>query len=112
VILSIHKHETGAAGWHLYPPEQIDAALKLGSLLLTHYSLRDVVGHEDIAPERKFDSGPAFPMPNFRAHLLGRQEEQEVLYETKSELKVRGDLELNIRQSRGVHFRPLRGSRS
>jgi N-acetylmuramoyl-L-alanine amidase len=90
VIEAVHKNETGAAGWHLYPPEQIDAALELGSLLLTQYNLRDVVGHEDIAPKRKFDPGPAFPMPSFRARLLGRQEEQEIVYETVTELNVRG----------------------
>jgi hypothetical protein len=31
----------------------------------------DVVGHEDIAPARKNDPGPAFPMEKFRQNVMG-----------------------------------------
>lgn len=89
VIEAVHKNETEPKGWHIYPPEQIEAALNVGSLLVAHYNLRDVVGHEDIAPNRKTDPGPAFPMKSFCARLLGRQEEEEVKYETTSDLNIR-----------------------
>ena len=70
VIEAIHKHETKPRGWHIFTPEQIAAALEASKLLVNHYNLRDVVGHDDIAPERKIDPGPAFPMEDFRACLF------------------------------------------
>jgi len=89
VIEAVHKHETDPYGWHIYTPEQIEVALEVGSLLVTHYNLRDVVGHDDIAPRRKSDPGPAFPMHSFRARLLGRQEDKEIPYETTTHLNIR-----------------------
>ena len=70
VIEAIHKHETKPRGWHIFTPEQIAAALEVSKLLVNHYNLRDVVGHDDIAPGRKIDPGPAFPMEDFRACLF------------------------------------------
>ena len=102
VIEAVHKNETKPKGWQIYPPEQIEAALEVGSLLATHYNLRDVVGHEDIAPNRKTDPGPAFPMKNFCARLLGRQEEEGVNYETTSDL--------NVRTGPGTQHPPIPGS--
>lgn len=91
VIEAVHKHESESNGWHIYAPEQIDAVLKVGILLFSHYKLCDVVGHDDISPGRKSDPGPAFPMSSFRARLLGRSEEQEVQYETTTSLNIRTD---------------------
>jgi UDP-N-acetylglucosamine:LPS N-acetylglucosamine transferase len=70
VIEAVHKHETEPRGWHTFTPEQIAAALEVSKLLVNHYNLRDVVGHDDIAPGRKLDPGPAFPMESFRACLF------------------------------------------
>ena len=57
---------------------------------------------KDIASGRKSDPGPAFPLQSFRARLLGRQEEEEVQYETTSEL--------NIRSGPGTQHPPIPGS--
>jgi N-acetylmuramoyl-L-alanine amidase len=73
VIVATHKHQTEPAGWHVYPTAQLEAAFEVASLLVEQYGLKDVVGHEDIAPKRKSDPGPAFPMDSFRTRLLGRQ---------------------------------------
>jgi N-acetylmuramoyl-L-alanine amidase len=91
VLEAVHKYETGHSGWHIYTPEQIDAVLKVGVLLFSHYKLRDVVGHDDISPGRKADPGPAFPMHSFRARLLGRSEEKDVQYETTTSLNIHTD---------------------
>lgn len=76
VIEAQHKHEARPAGWHVFPPAQIDAAFDLAQLLVRTYGLTDILGHEDIAPGRKTDPGPAFPLESFRGRLLGRRDEQ------------------------------------
>jgi N-acetylmuramoyl-L-alanine amidase len=78
VLEAVHKHESAASGWTLYPPAQLQAAFDVAALLVERYKLEDVVGHEDIAPLRKSDPGPAFPMDSFRARLLGRGQDGDV----------------------------------
>ena len=58
-------------------------------MLANHYGLRDVVGHDDIAPGRKQDPGPAFPMASVRARVVGRQADAPEVFETTSHLNVR-----------------------
>ena len=57
-------------------PSSRVTALAAASLLFNHYGLRDVLGHEDIAPGRKSDPGPAFPMASFRGRIVGRSEDE------------------------------------
>jgi N-acetylmuramoyl-L-alanine amidase len=70
VLVATHKFGKQKGGWTKYPQAQLDAALKLGKLLVQEYGLLDVIGHDDIAPTRKVDPGPAFPMESFRAAAL------------------------------------------
>lgn len=49
-------------GWHKYPEAQIATLLRLLTALRETYpELREITGHEDVAPKRKIDPGPAFP---------------------------------------------------
>lgn len=89
VIEAIHKNESTPAGWHIYTREQLDAALQVSIVLMTHYKLKDFLGHEDIAPGRKFDPGPAFPMGSFHGKLLGRMDDTETEYKTITALNIR-----------------------
>lgn len=61
-----HKNGGHEKTWERYTPEQIAAVRELSKALVKRYNLDDVVGHEDIAPSRKNDPGPAFPMIELR----------------------------------------------
>jgi N-acetylmuramoyl-L-alanine amidase len=92
ITVAPHKNDPpGAApyGWHAYTPEQIEATLACGLALVNHYGLADVVGHDDIAPGRKRDPGPDFPLESVRARLLGRGDDHPERYRTTARLFVR-----------------------
>jgi N-acetylmuramoyl-L-alanine amidase len=49
--------------WYDYPPAQIDAVVRLVKMIVAEHKIRPdrIVGHSDIAPQRKVDPGPKFP---------------------------------------------------
>ncbi|MBJ9592451.1 N-acetylmuramoyl-L-alanine amidase [Burkholderia seminalis] len=49
--------------WQPYPPEQVVALIDLSKDIVARYGIPPtrVVGHSDIAPQRKIDPGPLFP---------------------------------------------------
>lgn len=61
-----HKNGGPVRKWESYPKAQLDACTELSKVLVARYNLDDVVGHDDIAPTRKVDPGPAFPMAHLR----------------------------------------------
>lgn len=92
VTVATHKNDPPGAtpsGWHAYTPAQIEATLECGMALVKHYELADVLGHDDIAPGRKRDPGPDFPLESVRARLLGRADDHAGLYRTSTKLFVR-----------------------
>lgn len=96
VLIATHKNEVHEAAWHEYSELQLEVSLEIATLLVNTYDLHDVVGHEDIAPIRKSDPGPAFPLKNFRAKALGRKDVYLDEYATT--------IELNIRQGPGTGY--------
>lgn len=75
-LKSRHKNGGPELEWETYPAEQLAVCEALSRALVARYKLDDVIGHEDIAPDRKTDPGPAFPMQSLRdacgfpTHLL------------------------------------------
>jgi len=98
------KHKNGApyTHWAAYPEPQLRVVEELASLLFGTYHLKDVVGHDDIAPGRKIDPGPAFPMESLRGRLLGRADDGPELYVATTLL--------NVRKGPAVSFDPVPGS--
>ena len=84
-----HKHDSRPAGWHIFTEVQLRLAVEVARLLARHYGLVDVLGHDDIAPGRKSDPGPAFPMMSFRSAVIGREADDGEIYETIANLNLR-----------------------
>lgn len=62
-----HKNGGTLKKWEAYPVAQLNACEEVSQALVARYNLNDIVGHDDIAPSRKVDPGPAFPMKSLRA---------------------------------------------
>ncbi len=75
VHVGAHPQGGPVRGWHAYSGVQIERAIELAELLVSTYGLQEVLGHEDIAPGRKSDPGPAFPMAALRSQAFGREDD-------------------------------------
>ena len=76
-------------------------------LLREHYNIRNILGHEEIAPARKSDPGPAFPLERLREQVLTTNRHSEAAAERApiaSENAVVNASKLNIRSGPGVQF--------
>jgi N-acetylmuramoyl-L-alanine amidase len=76
-VLARHRNgnpegSRGPIGWERFPPAQIASATAVARAILAAFpTIREIVGHDDIAPGRKVDPGPAFDMAAFRRAVLG-----------------------------------------
>ena len=69
-VALIHKNESKPRVWQIFPAAQIEALTEVCRALLEAYpEITEIVGHDDIAPLRKVDPGPAFPMAKLRTSL-------------------------------------------
>jgi N-acetylmuramoyl-L-alanine amidase len=67
------KHKNGRCPWEFwaeYSQVELDLCAHICALLKHTYGIVDVVGHDDIAPFRKTDPGPAFPMDWLRETIF------------------------------------------
>jgi N-acetyl-anhydromuramyl-L-alanine amidase AmpD len=67
VFQAYHKHlnppyNGPAPLWEPYPARQIFALRHVLRALIDHYPIEWIAGHDDVAPGRKMDPGPAFPL--------------------------------------------------
>jgi N-acetylmuramoyl-L-alanine amidase len=100
VMLAAHKHGGPVRPWHAYTPLQIERCLELAELLVAHYGLTDVLGHDDIARGRKLDPGPAFPLASIASRVLGRGDDAWPRWRVTART-------LNIRKGPDAAFDPV-----
>lgn len=62
--------ETYSTYWHKYTLEQIECVIGLCLTLSQKYDIKDVLGHNEIAPTRKRDPGAAFPLAKVKTLIL------------------------------------------
>lgn len=65
-LKAAHRNGGPVQEWERYPVAQLAACEQIAQLLVQRYALDDITGHDCIAPERKDDPGPAFPMQQLR----------------------------------------------
>ena len=65
-----HKYGKPSGYWECFPSAQINAVKNLCRLLCRHYSINIILGHDDVAPGRKIDPGPLFPLGDVCAYAL------------------------------------------
>lgn len=102
VMLATHRNETNPAYWHAYTEKQIETCRMICELLIEKYGILSIVGHEEIAPQRKRDPGPAFPLDKFRDKLFHQNRTDE-----PDDINKKGIVtatELNIRSDAGGNF--------
>ena len=66
----IPKNESTPNYWHTYTEAQIRRAKEVCQVLTNTFQIREILGNDDIAPDRKRDPGPAFPMKDFQKKFL------------------------------------------
>ncbi len=75
-VLAIHKNgnpdgSRTPIGWEPFPDPQVQSLVAIARQLVAAYGIEEIVGHDDIAPTRKWDPGPAFDMARVRAQVFG-----------------------------------------
>ncbi|WP_342346701.1 N-acetylmuramoyl-L-alanine amidase [uncultured Nitrospira sp.] len=96
-IFATHKLDAEPKWWHAFSEKQILISVELAKILVQQYGLKDILGHDDIAPDRKRDPGPAFPLGHIRALVMGRSQEEEDWYQVLASA-------LNIRSGPGSEY--------
>lgn len=66
LVAAAHRNGGPVKDWEDFPPALLAACTKVVHALVKRYRLDDITGHDCIAPERKTDPGPAFPMEKLR----------------------------------------------
>lgn len=75
VVVAAHKNSPKTViGWDDFPAVQVQASAEIMAAIVQAYKITEnnVVGHDDIAPIRKVDPGPAYPFARVKALAFGR----------------------------------------
>lgn len=72
VVLATHKNGGKQRYWAKFTKKQIEVLQRIVPLIQDYYDIIDVVGHDDISPNRKQDPGPSMP-DNLWSFFKGRK---------------------------------------
>ncbi len=70
VKLAKHKFDEEIQPWDKYTKIQLEVLEELCKLLSKTYNIKQILGHDDISPDRKRDPGPAFPLQQLQKTSL------------------------------------------
>jgi N-acetylmuramoyl-L-alanine amidase len=99
------QHKNGNSDfrfWAEYAENQLASVREACVAIARAYPIREIVGHDDVAPTRKFDPGPAFPLQMLRSVLAPRDQDGADVYAATAVL--------NVRSGPGVGHAPVDGS--
>jgi N-acetylmuramoyl-L-alanine amidase len=82
-------HPSGKRSWSPYHEAQIQALTVLLRELIDRHNVlpENIVGHSDIAPQRKTDPGPLFPWKHLAEQGIGRWQNEAVVLANKAALQ-------------------------
>lgn len=103
VIRAKHKYPAWTWDyWEIYNQAQIEAVIALTNSILAAYpTIKDIQGHDDIAPGRKADPGPAFPWNHVRNETIGRRQNNT------DDLRIVTASALNVREGPSTQHRAV-----
>ncbi len=105
VFEGVHRNQQQPSFWHAYSQAQIEATFELCALLCETYGIQEIVGHEEIAPARKTDPGPAFPLDRLRRFIdADRAQDGPESTVTDENLRRVVASKLNVRSGPGTQF--------
>lgn len=105
VMVARHRNGGREMAWELFPEAQLQAVAAITLALRDAYpTIQEVVGHDDIAPDRKVDPGPAFPMRRFQTIGGGAAGSGTLAENDLGEFEVVVRDELNLRGGPGPAF--------
>lgn len=90
--IEIVNHGNEKGDWEAYTPAQIDTLVALLKDISTRHQIKpaNIVGHSDIAPQRKIDPGPVFPWKQLAKQGLGRWYDEDLAAEYQAEFVRQG----------------------
>jgi N-acetylmuramoyl-L-alanine amidase len=108
VVVAAHRNGGPMIAWEIYPDAQLKAVQEITAALRAAYpEIQEVVGHDDIAPRRKTDPGPAFPMARFQS-LGGAAGSGTLADNDLGQFEVVSRDSLNLRGGPGTDFKVLK----
>lgn len=90
VVKKTHWKEFKEQGWEIFPPAQIDVALKIVKALKEKYkhSIVEILGHDMVNIRTRWDPGPAFDLEGFRMALFNRREPKIRVFELNKDASM------------------------